>query len=723
MSKPTAITNVDVLINQSAIGTSLTQALGTATGVDSQGGRNIQTFTWVLLSKPEGSSAVITSPSTSSPTLASIDTWGNYLVFLRVTDIYGSVSEADPTRAPSTALQTIRVQSAGLSLEKPAAGERAWTTSVHKVIDAVESLNTSYTAVAPVKRLAGTQASAQELDRLVAEEVLTGMHTHKGSDVTQASMANRGAVSLAYEPLSVSAPKVANQVRGAWHTRWEHLTGLGPRGSQATITFTGNPATHSSETLTLRSTDGTVVVYTAALASDYTRGNNDFQADESVANIAAKLKLAIDNEGGHGGKLTVADDSAGTLTITQTVPGAAGNTYLFSTLSNTTIVGFDNGGRSNILQGGGLEEEILASFTVADTNLTVNSIGVSALQARGSTNPTVVQFRLLTASEFKGLNTPHVESGTALSTTGTLLGDVTLTHTNISDVGKPLSAYADLGAVSCAQGSVIVARPTALLEATRPYIDLIVTDYTAITSGDTVTLNTRDETTAYVFASTVNTTWHAATSNNTTATNIAAWINNTASTYPGTEFVCSAPTLDTSVQNAATATVTVTDFTELNSTDSIELVSTSGVRATFSETSEWEATVSNNQTAANIATAINANANFTASAVSTNVVTITQSTVGSSGNTTITLVDTGSAGMSKTDFTGGVSATATVRVTVLNDYGARYGDATVTMATGGGITLGTSGSATTSTFSGGGHAGDDFTANALDIIVNWKKRY
>ena len=92
MSKPTAITNVDVLINQSAIGTSLTQALGTATGVDSQGGRNIQTFTWVLLSKPEGSSAVITSPSTSSPTLASIDTWGNYLVFLRVTDIYGSVT-------------------------------------------------------------------------------------------------------------------------------------------------------------------------------------------------------------------------------------------------------------------------------------------------------------------------------------------------------------------------------------------------------------------------------------------------------------------------------------------------------------------------------------------------------------------------------------------------------------------------------------------------------
>ena len=38
------------------------------------------------------------------------------------------------------------------------------------------------------------------------------------------------------------------------------------------------------------------------------------------------------------------------------------------------------------------------------------------------------------------------------------------------------------------------------------------------------------------------------------------------------------------------------------------------------------------------------------------MVTVTQAIVSDSGNTAITLTDTGTAGMSKTDFTGGVTA-------------------------------------------------------------------
>ena len=113
----------------------------------------------------------------------------------------------------------------------------------------------------------------------------------------------------------------------------------------------------------------------------------------------------------------------------------------------------------------------------------------------------------------------------------------------------------------------------------------------------------------------------------------------------------------------ATATVTITDYTKLNSTDSINLIATDGTNYDFdngdqsSVNGTWESTTSNNQTATNLATVINTSSGpsgtrFSASAVGA-VVTITQNTGGSDGNTEITLTDTFYAGMPKTDFTGG----------------------------------------------------------------------
>ena len=120
---------------------------------------------------------------------------------------------------------------------------------------------------------------------------------------------------------------------------------------------------------------------------------------------------------------------------------------------------------------------------------------------------------------------------------------------------------------------------------------------------------------------------------------------------------------ESDLNNNATATITITDYTELNSTDKVNLVATDGTNYNFTQGDQssvngtWEATTSNNQTATNLMNVINtssgpAGTRFTAT-VNGAVVTVTQATGGTDGNTTVTLTDTGTAGMSKTDFTGG----------------------------------------------------------------------
>ena len=114
---------------------------------------------------------------------------------------------------------------------------------------------------------------------------------------------------------------------------------------------------------------------------------------------------------------------------------------------------------------------------------------------------------------------------------------------------------------------------------------------------------------------------------------------------------------------AATATVTITDLSELNTGDAVNLIATDGTNYDFANGDQssvngtWESTTSNNQTAANLATVINTSSGpsgtrFSASAVGA-VVTITQSTSGANGNTTVTLADSGTGGMTKTDFADG----------------------------------------------------------------------
>jgi len=129
----------------------------------------------------------------------------------------------------------------------------------------------------------------------------------------------------------------------------------------------------------------------------------------------------------------------------------------------------------------------------------------------------------------------------------------------------------------------------------------------------------------------------------------------------------------------ATGTVSITDFTELNSTDKVNLIATDGTNYDFtngdhsSVAGTWESATSNEVTATSLMNVINtssgpAGTRFSASVVGA-VVTITQNTSGPDGNTVITLTDAGSAGMTKTDFAGGLEPTRTMNLVMPEIFG------------------------------------------------------
>jgi len=116
------------------------------------------------------------------------------------------------------------------------------------------------------------------------------------------------------------------------------------------------------------------------------------------------------------------------------------------------------------------------------------------------------------------------------------------------------------------------------------------------------------------------------------------------------------------VVTGATATITITDYTKLNTGDKVNLIATDGTNYDFtngvqsSVNGTWESTTSNNQTATNLMNVINTSSGpsgtrFTAT-VDGAVVTATQATAGVDGNTTVTLTDPLD-GMDKTNFVGG----------------------------------------------------------------------
>ena len=122
--------------------------------------------------------------------------------------------------------------------------------------------------------------------------------------------------------------------------------------------------------------------------------------------------------------------------------------------------------------------------------------------------------------------------------------------------------------------------------------------------------------------------------------------------------------ISSATNSTASATITISDSSNLAADDKIVFNTTDGTTIAVTASADTTTSTDTNQptfdivddsnstTATNLATCLNANSKVTATA-SDNVVTIKQVVPGGSGNTTITLTDSGDAGMTKSDFTGG----------------------------------------------------------------------
>ena len=127
----------------------------------------------------------------------------------------------------------------------------------------------------------------------------------------------------------------------------------GTSAGRVKVKFTGVPT--NDQTITIKSTDGTTKAYIKKASQDLTTDPCQFHG-ASAAAVATSLAACIaDAEGGHNGKITVSDDLAGNLTLTQATHGKAGNTEVTNGLSNCTVVGLDGSDTEDVadhFQGG-----------------------------------------------------------------------------------------------------------------------------------------------------------------------------------------------------------------------------------------------------------------------------------------------------------------------------------------------------------------------------------
>ena len=111
--------------------------------------------------------------------------------------------------------------------------------------------------------------------------------------------------------------------------------------SAATATLVAHATWDADEKITLVSSDGTSVEYTAKGST--TAASNEFDASGDANATAAALETCIDHASGHANKIDVAVSSA-TLTLTQFQPGTDGNTTITSTLTGGTVPAVFAGG-------------------------------------------------------------------------------------------------------------------------------------------------------------------------------------------------------------------------------------------------------------------------------------------------------------------------------------------------------------------------------------------
>lgn len=452
MATPIAITGGDVTVAQADVSSTKNVTLTAARGVDSAGGTSIASFLWTIVSKPPGSSVAFTggSENTSTPTLTSVDTWGNYLLLCKVTDTYGQSSAATYGSAPSSALVTIRVQSTQLEVEKLASGERNWSERYNKVVAAVEAQKIS--AASPtVAALTDTSATGAQLNELVGGGTTT-LHTHSGISIDAATTLVSGSVTLAEAPLSASTPKALTQARGSFEGR-SRITGGTPGVGTIVV---ANAATNGVTAGTpdrvfvtvpwsmpgpnagvMRLVSGTGYP-TVATSSDFDWvGSSGTDADQ-----AANIVGAINNS--FRGIRAEADGA--TITVTATHGSTANNSvdidYRSSGSSIMTVTAMSGG--SNLMDS---SSPVFVFRAEEDITLTSWVMSVSHAQYN-VTMP--FQIYKVSATQYKDGSFPSAN----------LLGTIDCKHATSVDGGKPNQVSASFSpTVSILANELLVIRP------------------------------------------------------------------------------------------------------------------------------------------------------------------------------------------------------------------------------------------------------------------------
>lgn len=142
-----------------------------------------------------------------------------------------------------------------------------------------------------------------------------------------------------------------------------HYTGTGGTAAVATITFTGHAV--EGEEITIVSTDGTSKTYTAGASS--APGINQFIAGDAAA-AATSLKACLEHSQGHPSLITVVDDTAGELTLTQVTKGDLGNRTITSELTNVTVVTFAGGSGADYDEGDEAVEALVAGYATDEAH-------------------------------------------------------------------------------------------------------------------------------------------------------------------------------------------------------------------------------------------------------------------------------------------------------------------------------------------------------------------
>ena len=257
----------DKTLAQSALTTS-TILYGGA--VDSEDGSASFSFSWSIVGAPSGHGASLVNSAIQNPTLQTIDTWGNYRLFLIATNTStGQTSEDDPVRAPNSAFVTVRVNSTNRTLQKPAKTERDWHTHAHAWVSAIEN-----TSVDDLDDVSFTALATNDLLRYDGTNWVNGANlTHLG-DVTISNPSN-------------------TQVLRYNGNNWEN-------GAEAVANIRlVDSVSATSATLNTELGDLNVASSDSNLEFNITTANNDLTLDLSLAdNVGINGDLTVNGDNG-----------------------------------------------------------------------------------------------------------------------------------------------------------------------------------------------------------------------------------------------------------------------------------------------------------------------------------------------------------------------------------------------------------------------------------------